>query len=141
MRLIFQNGFWVVHISFFCMVKFKLLSQFPVDYLLYPIMSSLILFGADLLHSRIMRLIVSSLSSHNLHQLFCCILSILLSHRPYSIALCCFQQRFSFSFKASLSLPFLSILMRDFVCLSLEVCIQLFFFLFLFSIYYCSVNA
>ena len=34
-------------------------------------------FGANLLHSLIMWLIVSSLSPHNLHLLFCCILSVL----------------------------------------------------------------
>ena len=34
-------------------------------------------FCASLLHSLIMWLIISSLSSHNLHLLFCCVLSIL----------------------------------------------------------------
>ena len=42
-RLIFQGGFWVVHIPFVRMVKFKLLAQFPVDHLANPVMSSLIL--------------------------------------------------------------------------------------------------
>ena len=36
-------------------------------------------FCANLLHSLIMWLIVSSLSPHNLHLLFCCVLSILIS--------------------------------------------------------------
>ena len=38
-RLILQDGFWVVR-----MVKFKLLAQFPVGHLLHPVVSSLILF-------------------------------------------------------------------------------------------------
>ena len=44
-----------------------------------PIQSCLFLyyFCANLLHSLIMWLIVSSLSPHNLHLLFCCVLSIL----------------------------------------------------------------
>ena len=43
MNLIFQGGFWVVHIPFIHMVKFKLLAQFSVDHLAHLIMSSLIL--------------------------------------------------------------------------------------------------
>ena len=44
-----------------------------------PTQSCLVLYSfcANLLHSLIMGLIVSSLSSHSLHLLFCCILSIL----------------------------------------------------------------
>ena len=42
--LILQDGFWVVHISFVRMVKFKSLEQFPVDHLGHPVVSSLILF-------------------------------------------------------------------------------------------------
>ena len=46
-----------------------------------------------------MRLIVSSLSPHNLHLLLCCTTSILAS---YDVLLCCDQEKFSFSFKVSL---------------------------------------
>ena len=42
--LILQDGFWVLHIPFVHMVKFKLLAQFPVDHLVYPVVSSLIRF-------------------------------------------------------------------------------------------------
>ena len=42
--LIFLDGFWVVHILLVHMVKFRLLAQFPVNYFLYSVMSSLILF-------------------------------------------------------------------------------------------------
>ena len=55
-------------------------------------------FSANFLHSLIMWLIFSSLSPHNLHLLFCCVLSILAL-----IWLCCYQKRFSFSLEVSLS--------------------------------------
>ena len=42
-RLIFLDGFCVVHLLFVRMGKFKLLAQFPVDHLAYPVVSSLIL--------------------------------------------------------------------------------------------------
>ena len=46
MHLIVQDGFWVMHIPFVRMVKYKLLEQFPVDYLAYSVVSSLIQFSA-----------------------------------------------------------------------------------------------
>ena len=57
------------------MVIFKLLAQFPVNQLTCPVVSCLIL--SNLLLSLIMWMIVSSLLSHYLHLLFCCVLSIL----------------------------------------------------------------
>ena len=42
-HLIFQDRFWVKHISFVPRVKFKLLAQIPVDHLPNQIVSSLIL--------------------------------------------------------------------------------------------------
>ena len=42
-RLIFQNGFRVLHIPLVRMVKFKLLAQFSLDHLAHPLMSSLII--------------------------------------------------------------------------------------------------
>ena len=66
-----------MHIPFVRMLKFKFLAQFPVDHLAHPIMSSLILFCTNFLHSLIMWLIISSLSSHNQHLIFCCVSSIL----------------------------------------------------------------
>ena len=38
------DGFWFVHLPLVCMVKFKLLAQFPKDYLAHPVVSSLIIF-------------------------------------------------------------------------------------------------
>ena len=72
-RLIFWDEFWIVHIPYVCLVKFKRLAQFPVDQLPHPVVSCLMLFCDNLLHSFIMGLIVSLL--HNL--LFCCFLSVL----------------------------------------------------------------
>ena len=43
-RFILQNKFRVVHIPFVRMVKLKFLAQFPVDYLVQPVVFSLILF-------------------------------------------------------------------------------------------------
>ena len=53
------------------MVKFKFLAQFPVDHIAHPVVS----LCANLLHSLIMGLIILSLSPHNIHLLFCCVLS------------------------------------------------------------------
>ena len=61
-------------------------------------------FCANLLHSLIMWLIVSSLSPHNLHLLFYGILSILaLIWFVLMAFLCCYSKRFSFFHKVSFS--------------------------------------
>ena len=62
-------------------------------------------FCANLLHSLIMWLIVSSLSPHNLHMLFCCILSILVLVWLVLIGFLCAIWRNSISL---LRFPFLS---------------------------------
>ena len=69
-----EDRCWVVHIPFVRMVKFKFLAHLPVYYLSDPVLYS---FCANLPHSLIMWLMVSSLSPHSLHLLFCCVLSIL----------------------------------------------------------------
>ena len=62
----------------FCrMVSFQFLAQFPEDLFPQPVDSSLVVFLITLLT---IWLIVSSLSHHNLYLLFCCVLSIILSH-------------------------------------------------------------
>ena len=86
-HLILQLRFWVVHIPFVCMVRFQFLAQFPVDLFAHPVMSNLL----------IMWLMLSSLSPHNLHLLFCCVLSILALIWLVVIVLCCYQEKFSFS--------------------------------------------
>ena len=42
-HLILPDGFWVVHILFVPVVKFQLIAQFPVSYLLHAVVFSLIL--------------------------------------------------------------------------------------------------
>ena len=54
--------------------KIPSFAQFPVDHISYPIMPSLTLFCAGLLHSLTIWLIVSYISQHNLHLLFDCII-------------------------------------------------------------------
>ena len=43
-RFIVQDGFWVVHTQIVYMVKFQFLTQFPVDQLPDPVLSSFIMF-------------------------------------------------------------------------------------------------
>ena len=72
MSVILHDRCWL---CIYCLFVFKLLAHLPVDHL--PLMSSIKLYGANLLHSLIMGLIVLSLSPHDLHLLFCCVLSVL----------------------------------------------------------------
>ena len=51
MHPILPGGFWFVHILFDSLVKFKFLAQFTVNYLPHPVVFSLVLFCAHLLHS------------------------------------------------------------------------------------------
>ena len=68
--------FRVVHKRFVRTVKFEFLPQFRVDDISQTAVSSVILLCSKLLHSLIMRLIVSSQSPHHLPLLFLCNLSI-----------------------------------------------------------------
>ena len=126
-----------MHIPFVGMVKFKFLAHFPVDYLADPVVSSLYSFCANLLHSLIMWLMVSSLSLHSLHLLFCCVLSILALIWLFLMALFCTAIR-----RDSVSLfkfPFLShdqVLLCEMLFISRLKHSALFSFPFLFP-YYC----
>ena len=134
-RLIFQNGFWVVHIPFFRMVKCKLLAPFPVDHLPYPIMCGLILFCANLLQSHIIKLIVLSRSQYNLHLIYILALTELVLRALFYAAI----RKDSVSLSG---LHFLShVQLLSFACLSLRISVQLFFFSFVYSGYFCSVDA
>ena len=77
MCVIFLDRCWVVHIPFVCMVELKLPAHFQSTTLPTQSWLALYSFCANLLHSLIMWLIVSSLSPHSLHLLFCCVLSLL----------------------------------------------------------------
>ena len=103
--VIFKDWCWVLHIPFVLKVKFKFLAQLPVDHL--PTLSCLDLYSFcdNLLHSLIMWLIVSSLSPHSIHLLFCCVFPILASIWLALMALFCVACRrdFRFSVKVSFS--------------------------------------
>ena len=76
-----------------------------------PTQSCLVLYSfcANMLHSLIMWLMVSSLSPHNLHLLFCCVLSILaLKWLVLSVLFCAAIELFSFPFFVSKLLSFCS---------------------------------
>ena len=59
------------------MVEFKFLTHFPLNHLTTQSCLALYSLCANLLHSLIIWLMVSSLSPHSLHLLFCWVLSIL----------------------------------------------------------------
>ena len=92
----------------------------------FPTPSCLVLYSfyASLLHFPIMWLTVLSLSSHNLHLAFCCILWQ-------------FCARFSFYFKVYLYYPCPYLLVCNLTSLSIEIFIQLFYSPFLFSSFRC----
>ena len=92
-------GLCIYHLLVWSNLNFLHISQWITLPTLYS-------FCANLLHSLIMRLIVSSLSPHSLHLLFCCILSILALIWFVIMALSCAAMR-----RDSVSLlkfPFLS---------------------------------
>ena len=76
-HFILQDWFWVVHIPLVRMVKLNIFARLPIVYLSYPVVCQVLYsLCANLLHSLIIWLIVSSLSPNNLHLLFCWVLSI-----------------------------------------------------------------
>ena len=97
-----HSGLCIYHLFIWSNLNFLHNSQ----WITFPIQSFLILcsFWANLLHLLIIWLIVSSHSRNNLHQLFCCVLSIFFDILiPYGVVLSCYRKRFSFSLKASFS--------------------------------------
>ena len=132
----FKNRCWVVHIPFVGMIKIKFLADFPV-----PTQSCLAFYSfcANLLHSLIMWLMVSSLSSHGLHLLFCCVLSILTLIWLVLMALFCaairrdFISLLKFPFLSHVQIlsyeMFISRLKRPWSCFSSHFCFLIFFIL------------
>ena len=114
------------------------------QWITFPTQSCLVLYSfcANLQHSLIMWLFVSSLSSHNLHLLFCCILSIFTLTYLVLTALFCAVIR-----KDSVSLLRFSFLsnVQVFSCEISHIyhlkCSCSYFFQCLFSAYFCSVDA
>ena len=75
----------------------SILAQFPLDHLPYQVMSSLRLFFVLICNIRLLY-DWSSLSPHNLHLRFCCLIYFCFNIvRPHGIVLCCSEKRFSFS--------------------------------------------
>ena len=115
-RLILQDGFWVVHIP-------RLNFLLSYQWITFPTLSCLVLnsFCANLVCSIIVWLIVSSLSPHNQYLLFYCVLFILsLIWLVLMAFFCAVIKRDS----VYLSYPCPSLLARDFACLLLEISIQ-----------------
>ena len=73
---------WIYHLFVWSHLNFLHISQ----WITLPTQSCLVLYSfcANLLHSLIMWLMVSSLSPHSLHLLFCCVLSIPVLRLIYS---------------------------------------------------------
>ena len=109
------------------------------QWIVLPIQSCLVLYSfcANLLYL-LMWLIVSSLSTHNLHLLFCCVVSILALIWLVLIAL--FWAALIRDWVSFLRFPFLSHILvfslEMSFFLSIKMSIKLFFFPFLFSSYY-----
>ena len=139
MCVIFKDRFWVVHIPFVGMVKFKFLAHFPVDHLVHPSCLAFYSFCASLLHLVIMWLMVSSLSSQSLHLLFCCILSILALIWLVLMTLFCAAIRrnsvsllkflFLCHFRVLSGEMFISRLKYPWICFSSHFCFLVFFIL------------
>ena len=83
------------------MVKFKLLALLPVDYLLHPVVSSLVLFALI----SCIRLLCDCSFRLCHHTIYICyfvaLYPFLLWNCSYGIVLCCYQKRICFSLKAS----------------------------------------
>ena len=98
-RLFFLDGFWVMHILFVRMVKFKFLAQFPGDTFATLLCQALTSFCANLRQLLLMWLIISSLSLHNLNLQFCCLkYSYFGVVGPFGVVLCFYQKGFVFFF-------------------------------------------
>ena len=116
--LIFQDGFWVVHILFGNMVKLHFLSQFPLDNLLRLVLSRLILslrqftaFDYDMI-DRFVTIITKSTFAILLYLLYSCFDIVLMA------SFCAVIRRDSFSL---LMFPFL-IHVQVFLCEISLVC-------------------
>ena len=76
---------------------------------------------------------VLSLSPHNLHLLFCCVLTIFTLIRPSGVVLCCyfsdflycpFLERFRVSYKQNCLFPLMRFLLQNLLSISFLVCLK-----------------
>ena len=103
----------IYHLFVWSNLNFLHISQ----WITLPIQSCLVLYSfcAKILHSRIMWLMVSSLSPHSQHLLFCCVLSIL-------VLFCCFYYYYYYYYYHYLSISFpLSLLLLLYMIFIKEV--------------------
>ena len=136
-----DSGLCMYHLFVWSYLNFSHNSQ----WITFPTQSSLLLTSlyANLLYSLFMWLIVSHLSPRNLYLLFCCVFFYSCFDIVLMALFCAVVRRDSvsllrFSFLCHVHVFSWKI---SFVCLWLEMCIQLFFFLFLFPGYFGSVGA
>ena len=104
MRLILQDGYWVVHIKLIRYLNFLHNSL----WITFPIQSCNVLYSfcTNFLLSHIKWLTVSSLLPDNLHLLFCCVLSIFAL--TYFVLMALFRATIRRNFVSLLRFPFLS---------------------------------
>ena len=136
MCLILHDRCWVGHIQFFVWSNLNFLHNF--QWITLPAQSFLVLCSlcANMLRSLIMWLIVSSLSPHHQHLLFCCVLSILaLIGLLLKILFCVVIRRDSVTLLKVLFLSNVQVFSCGMLLIS-----PLFFVPFLFSIYCHSVG-
>ena len=114
------------------MVKFRFLAQFSVEHLPRPVVSRLITYCIRFLYDWSFHL------SYHITYICYSVVSYIfaLIKLVFMAFFFCAAIR-----KDSVSLLRFLCLVKDFACLTLEISIQLFFFPFLFSDYFCSVDA
>ena len=137
MRLSFQDRFWLLHIPFVRVVKLKVLHNSL--WITLSTQSCLILYSfcAILPHSLIIWLIVLTLTPHNLHYLFCSVLTFL----ALTVLMALFCAVISRGSVSLLRDPFFRHV-QIFWCEILLVCrLKLFFFVFLLPSSCCSVDS
>ena len=101
--IILQDRFWVVHISFVGMVKFKFLAHFPVDQLAHPVMSSLVLLLCQF--AAFAYYVIDGFISVTTQSALAILLYLIYPRfdmvGSYGAVLCCHQERFCFSLKCT----------------------------------------
>ena len=97
MWVIFLNSWWVVHIPFVHMAKFKFLAHFPVDHLAHPVVSCLILLLCSFV--AFAYYVIDGFVSHTTQPTFAILLRLLYSRfymiGSYGIILCCYLEKLS----------------------------------------------
>ena len=130
-RLIFLDLFWVMHIPFVPMTKFKRFAQLLAKMSRFYTYTLFVLIKCNRLLCHHIIYICYFVAS--------CL--FLLWHSPYGVVLCCYPKKFNFSPKFSLFLA-----MSTFSCVRFRLFVTwnihtVFFLPLLYSGYFCSVDA